>query len=135
MWSRPHRDVALLALALSLGGCVTWRPATVAPRELIEAEQPERIRVTRPDNSTLIVSDPTVVNDSVATVLEDCETSVAGGRFDCRVVDVIPIIALEDVRSLEVQRVAAGRTLGLVLMVPVAAVVFAYVYIIASGGL
>ncbi len=106
-----RRFTAVLLLVL-LTACHSWQLTTVSPQQLIEEEQPDRIRVTRPDYTTLVVTDPTVVNDSIATVLEECQTSVWGGRVVCRVVEVIPVIAVDDVASLEVQREHIGRAAG-----------------------
>ena len=115
------RRFTVVLLLVLLTACHSWQPTTVSPQQLIEEEQPDRIRVTRPDSTTLVVTDPTVVNDSIATVLEECQTSVYGGRSNCRVVEVIPLIAVDDVASLEVRRVATGRTIRLVVLVPATA--------------
>ena len=50
---RGYRPVAALLLVLHLGACVhTWRHITVSPRQLIEVEQPDRIRVWQDDQAT-----------------------------------------------------------------------------------
>jgi len=109
-----RRPIVPLLLALHVAGCTTWRPSTVAPRQLIEDEQPGRIRSTLPDSTTLIVTAPTVVSDSIATVREECQTSVVGGRYDCAAVETTSVIALQDVAWVEIPRFSLARTIGLV---------------------
>jgi hypothetical protein len=103
------RPIALFLLVVFLGGCVTWRPTTVSPRQVIEEEQPSRIRVTHMSGEITVVSDPGVVNDSIVFLQEPCPAGVVAveGR-PCG-----PVVALADVRTLEVRQVSATRTIAL----------------------
>jgi hypothetical protein len=108
-------------LGVFLAGCTTWRPTTVSPKQVIEEEQPSSVRVTQTDGTLLVLSNPSIVNDSIVTVVEErvCQTSVAGGRFNCVEAQARMLIALDEVASLELRRVSPGLTL-FVVAVPLA---------------
>ena len=73
----------------------------MAPRQVIEEEQPWRIRVTRPDGTTAEIDHPQLLNDSIVTVDEAIE--VTG-------------IAVADVASLEVRKFSIGRSIGFTVL-------------------
>jgi len=112
------REAALLLLSLHFYGCTTWRPTTVSPRQVIEEEQPQRVRVTGPDGTPVVIEHPVVRNDSIATVTEaDCRTSVAGGgRFNCREV-AQSVMPLSEVDRIEVRGFSGWRTVGMIVLV------------------
>jgi hypothetical protein len=107
------RPAALLLLVLHLAGCYTWRPTSVSPREAIDQEQPRRVRVTRPDSTTVVVIAPVIVGDSIAESTEVCSRTFEGVPPRCRQT-VSNVLAISEVVGLEVQRVSAARTAGLV---------------------
>jgi len=108
------RPIAVLLLALHLGACVTWRPTTVAPRQVIEEEQPSRVRVTTLDGERLALRTPVLRGDSL--------TSGARGA-------AATTVAISDIRGIEVQQISAGRTFGLIVLLAVGAVVATYAYV------
>jgi hypothetical protein len=62
---RP-RAVLLLFLLLHLTACHTWQPvATPSPSQFIEAEQPDRVRVTTEDVTELELENPLVEGDEL----------------------------------------------------------------------
>ncbi len=100
---RSHR-LLLFLLTLQLSGCSTWQPRTVSPQEVIEMEQPTRVRVTVQagvveeaspnldrvairDESELVLSDPIVSNGMIIG------TTDAGP---------VARVVLGDVRTIEV---------------------------------
>lgn len=98
---RPcHRSIATSLLVLHMASCHSWRSEALAPAQLVPAEHPEVVRVTRSDGSILILRHPTVRNDSMFGIGPDS----AEAR-----------LALQDVREVEVRRFSAGKTAGLVL--------------------
>ena len=104
---RRYRPLALLLLVLQLGACTSWRPITVSPQQLIEAEQPSSVRVTQPDGVQVVLKDPAIRNDSI--VGTDREGFLRHAEADGL--------------RLEVKRFSIGKTIGLVgvAMVSVAA--------------
>jgi hypothetical protein len=113
------RAVLLLVLVLYLGACTTWRVSTVGPRQAIEA-QPDRVRVTLLDSTTVVVDRPVVVNDSVATVSLACQEESPGQRT-CMMMPTT-VLPLSEVVALELRRYQLGRTLF--MLGPLAVLVF-----------
>ena len=87
------RAVLLLFLLLNLTACITWQSiGPVSPSRFIEAEQPDRVRVTTEDVTELEVLGPSVEGDEL----------VAPGNFS---------IPFADILRLEAQRFSLQRTL------------------------
>ena len=108
---RSHR-LLLFLLTLQLSGCSTWQPRTVSPQEVIEMEQPSRVRVTVQarvveeaspnldrvalrDENELVLSNPVVTNGMIVG------TTDAGP---------VARVVLGDVRTIEVQERDGVRT-------------------------
>ena len=132
---RSH-TLLLLLLSLQLSGCSTWQPRTVSPQEVIEMEQPSRVRVTTQarvveeaspnldrvalrDESELVLSNPTVANGMIVG------TTDAGP---------VARVVLGDVRAIEVQESDAVRTGVLAGGVALAATLFILLLSTLSGG-
>jgi len=111
---KPHA-VVLLLLGLQLSACSTWQPRTVSPQEVIDMEQPSRVRitvqarlieeaqpalarVTLTDESQIVLRNPTVTNGMIIG------TTDAG-----------PVVRflLGDVQTIEIQELSALRTAAL----------------------
>jgi hypothetical protein len=109
------RPVALLmlvlVLVLSLGSCMTWQLTTVSPRQVIEGARPSRVRVTSWNGAQVVIDQPRVQNDSIVVVGEQCQAGVVAvnGRPCAR-----PVLALDEVRAVEVERV---RGMGALVVV------------------
>jgi hypothetical protein len=56
--------VALVQLALFLPACTRWQVEPVAPAELV-SQKPSIVRLTLPDSSHLVLTDPVVRGDSL----------------------------------------------------------------------
>ena len=101
-----RRAVLLLFLLLNLTACQTWQSVSlgaISPAQLIEEEQPDRVRVLMRGGTELELENPSVEGDELVAV---------GGS-----------IPLADILSLEVHGFSLGRTvllaLGGVLTLPV----------------
>ena len=101
-----YRAVLLLFLLLTLTACQTWHSvSTASPRQFIEVEQPDRVRV----------SGGSVVDLELVSPLVEGDQLVGAGGFS---------IPLEDVLRLETRGLSLDRTvlavLGGVVLLPVA---------------
>jgi hypothetical protein len=54
-----------LALSGLLAGCTQWQVQSVPPQQLVATQHPGRIRVTRPDSTKLVLTDPEIVGDTL----------------------------------------------------------------------
>jgi hypothetical protein len=103
---------ALLMLALHLTGCMTWKPVTVSPRQLIEEQQPERIRLVQADGRQLDLIDPRLDGDTITAPDRSLRKHTRSGlRYDTTV-----RIALTDVTAVETRGYSAtGVAIGVVI--------------------
>lgn len=99
-----RRARPLLLLVIYLLGCTSWQVQQVAPPQLIAERQPSRVRVTRADQSRVVLRDPTIVGDALVGALDS-----AKAVWESRV-------ALSEVQRIEVQHGDAGRTIGLAVL-------------------
>jgi len=104
---RP-RAVLLLFLVLHLTACYTWQGvATTSPAGVIEATQPDRVRVTMQDGSQLDIEKPFVSGDQLlGKDWRTWEVNRLLGNAD----DVsVPLV---DILQLEVRRYDLARSAG-----------------------
>jgi hypothetical protein len=85
-----------------MAGCTAWEPIGVGPSELIQGERPESIRVHYADGQQVVLSEPSLRNDSIIDLSSArCSTGSCDG----------PRAApLEGITTVEVRRVSVGRT-------------------------
>jgi len=101
---RP-RAVLLLFLLLNLTACQTWQSVSlgaISPAQLIEEDQPNRVRVTGGGVIDLEVVSPSVEGDQL----------VGAGDVS---------VSLEDILRLEVRETSLGRSIGFGFLVAVVA--------------
>jgi hypothetical protein len=102
----------LLAVALALAACTTWRPQTAPAPEVIAAHGNASVRIVRRDQSTIELRHPQVVGDSIVGEAGDPPRRVA--------------VATADVERVDVRKVSAARTgglsVGVLLVVAIVAV-------------
>jgi len=117
---RP-RSVLLLFLLLHLTACYTWQGvATTSPAGVIEATQPDRVRVTMPDGTQVELENPSVEGDELVGRVHEssfwCRAFLGGytrrGEDECDRF-VVRSIPLADVFTLEIRK---GDTRMRVLM-------------------
>ena len=90
-----YRAVLLLFLVLHLTACYTWQGvATTSPAEVIEATQPDRVRVTVRGEGEVELENPSVEGDQLLG---------ANGVS----------LPLADVLMLEIREFNFGKTIGL----------------------
>ena len=99
---RP-RAVLLLFLLLNLTACQTWQSVSlgaISPAQLIEEDQPDRVRVTGGGVIDLEVVSPSVEGDQlvgagdVAVPLEDILRLEVRGLHILRTIGVVPLAML-----------------------------------------
>ena len=114
---RP-RAVLLLFLLLHLTACQTWHSVSldaISPAQLIEEDQPDRVRVTGRDVLDLELVSPSVEGDQL----------VGAGDFS---------MPLADILSLEVRGFSLVDTIGAGFGLYTAVIVLAYAYAIGIEG-
>ena len=107
-----YRAVLLLFLLLNLTACQTWRSVSldaISPAQVIEEDQPDRVRVTGGDVLELELERPAVDGDQL----------VAPGGFS---------MPLADILRLEVQGISILRTIGFGYGVAGVALVLSVIY-------
>ena len=103
-----YRSVLLLFLVLNLTACTSWHSVAIpSPTEFIEAEQPDRVRVTMQDGSQLDIEKPFVSGDQLlGKDWRTWEVNRLLGNAD----DVsVPLV---DILQLEVRRYDLARSAG-----------------------
>ena len=91
---------------LNLAACTSWQSAaTPSPSQFIEAEQPDRVRVTTQDGTEWELENPSVEGDEL----------VAVGDFSVPLADIVRL----EIRAFSMDRTAL-TVLGAVVLVPVA---------------
>ena len=63
--ARWRKATAPVVLAAHLAACTSWRVETVPPAQLLETQAPSEIRVTRPDDSQVVLTTPGIARDSL----------------------------------------------------------------------
>ena len=103
-----YRSVLLLFLVLNLTACTSWHSVAIpSPAEFIEAEQPDRVRVTMQDGSQLDIEKPFVSGDQLlGKDWRTWEVNRLLGNAD----DVS--VPLADILQLEVRRPDLARSAG-----------------------
>jgi len=96
-----HRSPALGLIALLLG-CTSWRMTTRPLPELVENQQPDRLRVTAANGARMVVHGPQVVGDTLAARIF---------RSGAKAAVHVP---WSGVRTVELRRLNAGKTFLLV---------------------
>lgn len=114
-----RRAVAVLLFVFQLAGCTTWHVETLPPAEVIAQRHPDRLRVEGADGKRQMFYGPEVQGDSLRGREWPAST---GSRA----------VPLDRVRSVSTSRVSAGRTIGLVLGIPAAAVLGFFIALVIS---
>jgi hypothetical protein len=114
-------SLLLIAAALPLSACTSWRPQTAPAPEVIAAHGEGSVRIVRRDQSTIELRHPQVVGDSIVGEAGDPPRRVA--------------VATADVQRVDVRKVNAARTGGLSLgVLIVVTVVAAAAAVVAALG-
>lgn len=114
---------SLILLLLTVSACATWTPSEVSPRELIEQEEPRLIRVRTADGESRLAHHPRIEADAVVVDGECRRSPNPRGGYVC---PTETVAALDDVRNVDVRRLAWGRSL--LLAVGVSLLGFGYAF-------
>ena len=115
MTRHRSRAVLLLLLVLNLTACSTWQSVgPVSPSQFIEAEQPDRVRVTTQGESQVELENPSVEGD---------ELVAPGDRS----------VPLGDIIMLEVREFSMDRTALLLVGVAAGVLVVAVAVVVATS--
>lgn len=128
---RPAADIAITVLVmLTFPGCSRWRLAAEPTPEVLAAERPELVRITRGDGTRIELRDPVVRGDSIEGIASVplCtarEALLVADAGDCPLRDVPVVLHGSEMVELEVRErsVARSVTLAVGLAVLVAYVV------------
>jgi len=115
-----RRPIACTLLLCYLPACTSWHVEKgVSPQQVISAEHPSAVRVTRADGSHIVLHQPRIAaGDSLAGVLDGTPSSVA----------------VSDVTQVAVRKVSAGKTIGLAAGAAVGAGIVAVIVYLATCG-
>lgn len=94
------RYACLALLGAQLSACYSWHTEQVAPAQAIAGSRPERVRITEPGGTTVVVLGPTVGGDTL--------------RGRSKLTGYPVAIPLADVLQLETRR-SNGTSSGLVV--------------------
>ena len=118
------RRLSLLFLTtMPLGACYSWHPSPIAPRTLIEVEQPDVVRVRTSAGRESVLLHPIIRRDSIS----ETGTLCTNGRC----VERTSTVALFDVQEVDTRGFNAVRTVGASLLSLLGALTFA---VVVSGG-
>jgi hypothetical protein len=110
----------MAAMAVHVGGCATWKVQEPAPEQVIAAQAPDRVQVTKTDGTQLEIWEPQVVADSLAGLTEPDDAVWAAGRSRPHMVPTT--VPLGEIKHVAVRRTNWGGV-ALVGVVVVAAMV------------
>jgi hypothetical protein len=111
--------LVLLPLVLSVSGCFSWGTQPT-PEPSSSRKLPDPVRLTRRDQSVLMLQDAMVSGDSIVGY---------AGRDKVRVA-----VALADVQTVQGQKTNFFATVGLTTAVTLAVVGLAVIYVLSSWG-
>ncbi|MFC1639226.1 hypothetical protein ACFL3B_00515 [Gemmatimonadota bacterium] len=97
---RVRRLVACMLLPTMLAACMTWKTQDVSPRQLVNEQQPDTVRVTLADGTRFTLGTPGVSGDTIFG-------NVASERM---------VFPFDDVAELSVRGTSATKTIGLVVL-------------------
>jgi hypothetical protein len=115
---QSHRSIMvfLVALPLLLGSCSTWRPISVPPDAVAREKHPRRVRATLADHRVVTIGDAQFAGDTLYgqhnALIQD-----SGGKYAWADSVAIPT---DQIVNLEARRRSAGKTILLILVIPVA---------------
>jgi hypothetical protein len=96
-----RRLIACILLPSYLVACTSWKTQEASPQQVLEDEQPDKVRVTLSDGSQLVLEEPAVSGDTLSGL--DDGTPVH--------------IPLANVSSIAVKGTDAAKTAGAALVV------------------
>jgi hypothetical protein len=108
-----QRLCALVQLVVYLTGCTSWQVQPATPKELVATERPHIVRVTRSDDSRVVLNDPLVQGDTLYGAPVTSDSAAAQQRTG---------VPLSDVKEIAMRRSDPTRTTLLIVGLGVALV-------------
>jgi len=106
------RVIALLVVCTLPNACTAWHTTSLQPQRFSADSSPERARLTLSDGTRVTARHPVIVGDSLVW---------ANGSGEAPRDSTRSAVLASSIRSVQVRRVDAGLTIGLVLLVGAAA--------------
>jgi hypothetical protein len=111
-----RKAAAPVLLGAHLAGCTSWRVENVPPAQLLQTKAPSEVRVTRPDDSKVVLIRPGIVRDSLWGWSRDAQLGMP----------------LTDVTVIATRHGDAGKSVALGLGIVVGTVAAAAIYCAAT---
>ena len=140
--SRFRSIIAAVVLPMYLASCTSWQVQELAPAQVLQQEQPAKIRVTR-TSSQFVLENPAISGDTLSGfvkhrrgVLRTCsafEHSISCNLLDDGLRLSIPVSSVDEVA---VRKSDTGKTVGVAVLsvVLVAGAVLVIGYVAICGG-
>ena len=99
----PKSKTSLLALSLcGLSACTSWQVQPASPQQVLGVNQPQEVRITRTDSTTLVLSGPRIAGDTIFGVVRGPDFATGAGSQNA--------VALADVAHIAIRKGDAGMT-------------------------
>jgi len=95
--SQSRRFIACILLPAYLAACSTWTTQEASPQQVLQDEQPDKVRVTLTDGSQVEVYEPAVSGDTLIGLREGQQVSIplaSVTQLELREGDTVKSIAL-----------------------------------------
>lgn len=115
---RTRRILSCILLPAYLSSCTAWHVQSASPAQVVQEEQPSRIRVTTTSDSVVILQEPRVSGD---TLIGFVKRNFSGGTDTASALK----IPLADISHVALHKTNAGKSvlLGLGIVVGLVAVI------------
>lgn len=128
--------LAIFLSCQSLIGCTSWRVQNQPPQDIVRDQHPEKVRVRLTDETTLIIEQPIIDTDSLATgemkltgwikAPPSAQDSISGLENLPQQTILRPIgVPVSSINQTEVRKTSASKTLGLAFGIIIGAAVIA----------
>ena len=121
--SRTSRALVSALLLFTASGCYTWQPVKLVENPDVR-RRPEQIEIRLKSGVRLAVADPEVRNDSLFGVTVAERDLTTGKSTQLKPAG----IALADIKDARAGQFSAGRTLGVIVLTPIATLAAALLF-------
>ena len=114
-------SLVLVLLMAGTGACTKWQVQSASPQQLLSEHRPNKIRVSRTDQSQAVLMRPSVVNDSVYGILDESHVRLDDAGSGMNRHGVREAISLTEITEIAIRKtdpvttsllVASGVALG-----------------------
>ncbi len=92
-----RRLIACILLPCYLVACSSWKTQEASPQQVLEDEQPNKVRVTLADGSRVVLKEPVVSGDTLTGSVDGEQRSIPladVADVEVRKAEVVPTVAL-----------------------------------------